>query len=141
MVLACIALLTAVAEPDLCKDDLVEEREEKLAVVASPMDLSPRPHAARVVAACESGRRLADGTAEVGSHDWRNVNSQGSTASGAFQFLDGTWQWVASEIGATEYARAKHAPPEVQVRAFDWLWEHGGPQHWNPSRSCWSRMM
>lgn len=99
------------------------------------------PHHAAVVSACESGRRLPDGTAELGTHDWGAVNQQGSSASGAFQFVDSTWEWVAGEIGADAYPRAKNAPPETQLEGFLWLWQHGGPVHWAPSRSCWSLML
>ena len=98
-------------------------------------------YTAQVIAACESGQRRADGTAVIGSHDWTNVNSQGSSASGAWQFLRGTWQWVAEEIGAEQYAEAKHAPPEVQYEAFKWLKNKEGLIPWNPSRSCWSQML
>lgn len=96
---------------------------------------------AQAVAACESGQRRANGTAVIGSHRWHIGNHHGGTDSGAFQFLDSTWRWVAREVGASQYARAKHAPPQVQVKAFQWLWHNGGPHHWNPSRSCWGPML
>ena len=37
-----------------------------------------------------------------------------STASGAYQFLDGTWRTIAGEMGVTEYPTARHAPEFVQ---------------------------
>lgn len=96
--------------------------------------------AARVVAACESGERGAGGTPVLGSHRWHVTNHHGGTDSGAFQFLDSTWRWVADEIGASKYARAKHAPPRVQLDAFRWLWRRD-PGAWNASRSCWAPLL
>jgi hypothetical protein len=43
-----------------------------------------------------------------------------STASGAYQFLDGTWQALSKKYGiGTEYSRAKDAPPEIQDAVAD----------------------
>lgn len=73
-------------------------------------------HIACVVMKCES---------HVGRGDPATiVNQQGpggtplSTASGLFQFLDGTWRLVGKHYPeARKYSRAMHAPPEVQVQA------------------------
>jgi hypothetical protein len=100
---------------------------------------SEMPFVAKAVAACESGARRADGSAVIGTHDWRADNPR-STASGGFQFLDGTWQRVASRIGATEYARAKHAPPSVQIAAFVDLRSRKGLAPWRASKGCWALM-
>ena len=135
-----------------------QEEEEAAASATASTEAEPEPEPepqashsadvanmawdAQVIAACESGSRNADGTAVIGSHDWAAVNAQGSSASGAFQFLDGTWAWVSSEIGyGGQYARAKHAPPQVQYEAFRWLADNEGLHHWNPSRGCWSQML
>jgi hypothetical protein len=43
-----------------------------------------------------------------------------STASGAYQFIDGTWQALTSKYGiGTEYSKAKYAPPEIQDAVAD----------------------
>jgi hypothetical protein len=43
-----------------------------------------------------------------------------STASGAYQFLDGTWQALSRKYGiGTEYSKAKYAPPEIQDAVAD----------------------
>lgn len=95
---------------------------------------------AEVVAACESGKRRAHGTPILGTHRWHITNDHGGTDSGAFQFVNATWQRVASQIGASQYGRAKDAPPEVQLEAFRWLWRRD-PGAWNASRSCWGPLL
>jgi cell wall-associated NlpC family hydrolase len=58
----------------------------------------------------------------------------GSTASGAYQFIDSTWRSVATSSGvpgATEYAHAADAPAEIQDAVAAWhvreiLDQHGG---------------
>lgn len=104
---------------------------------AAPLEMG---RAAQVVAACESGKRLASGTPVMGSHRWHITNNHGGTDSGAFQFVDSTWRRVAPEIGAGQYARAKDAPPRVQLEAFEWLWRRS-PGAWNASRSCWGPVL
>lgn len=96
--------------------------------------------AAEVVAACESGKRRAHGTPVLGTHRWHITNHHGGTDSGAFQFVDATWHRVAAEIGASQFGRAKDAPPEVQLEAFRWLWRRN-PNAWNASRSCWGPLL
>lgn len=107
------------------------------AAEAAPLEMG---RAAEVVAACESGKRWAHGTPVLGTHRWHITNHHGGTDSGAFQFVDATWQRVAAEIGASQYERAKDAPPEVQLTAFEWLWRRD-PGAWNASRSCWAPVL
>jgi hypothetical protein len=54
-------------------------------------------------------------TNESGGNYGENSSKKGSSASGAYQFIDSTWkaQSAAAGIG-TEYPRAYMAPPEVQ---------------------------
>ncbi|MFN2345591.1 MAG: hypothetical protein ABR616_07735 [Dermatophilaceae bacterium] len=101
---------------------------------------------ALAVADCESGQYRSNGTAEPGTYRWDAVHGdlQGiapqSTASGAFQFLDGTWTWVWTDLigEPAPTARARDASPADQLRAFEALWDgRNGSSHWSPSRSCW----
>ena len=56
-----------------------------------------------------------------------------STASGAYQFLAGTWRDVTGlEPPASAY------PPAVQDAAFTKLYAQLGTKPWNASRGCWS---
>ena len=61
-----------------------------------------------------------------------------STASGAYQFLDGTWRGIPTSItGGT--ARAKDATPAQQDAAFDWLYARAGTTPWLASSACWNK--
>jgi hypothetical protein len=72
---------------------------------------------------CESG------------HDYRAENPV-SSASGAWQFIDSTWEWVT---GLAPPASAW--PREVQDDAFEVLWDDGaGASHWYASRHCWGEV-
>lgn len=55
-----------------------------------------------------------------------------SSASGAYQFIDGTWRTVASRAGHGGYARAVYAPANVQdAVAYDTAIVRGERYHWN----------
>ena len=60
-----------------------------------------------------------------------------STASGAYQFLDTTWQSLDASAG---YSRAKFAPASVQDAAALELYNEMGTSPWAASSSCWSSM-
>lgn len=77
---------------------------------------------ARKVAWCESGWDLT-------------AQNPTSSASGLFQFIDGTWESVTDlPAPASDY------PYSVQLRAFETLWADGaGAHHWAPSQHCWEQ--
>jgi len=105
-------------------------------------EAEPKPRmsrTARIIAACESGTRKPDGTAVIGTHDWTARNPH-SSASGAFQFINSTWQDVATRLNANT-KEAALAPPHVQVAAFRDLHRRKGLTPWNASRSCWQPML
>lgn len=64
--------------------------------------------------------------------DYRAENPT-STASGAFQVIDGTWG------GYGGYSHASHAPRAVQDAFALRLYRQRGTQPWNASRKCWAR--
>ena len=77
-----------------------------------------------VVAECESGGNLT-------------AKNPRSTASGLYQFLDSTWEWVTGLP-----APASAYPKAVQDSAFRKLWADGsGASHWFPSRHCWGPLL
>ena len=87
----------------------------------TPTDLGPWA----ALAACESG---------YGADAWTAQNPY-STASGRFQFLDTTWQWVTADMGRpdlVDLGRAMHATPNDQLAAAEHLrtMPGGGLQHW-----------
>jgi hypothetical protein len=65
----------------------------------------------------------------------RNIENSGpSTASGYFQFTNGTWR----RFGGTEFApRAIQATFEEQLIVANRAFEANGLRDWNASRSCW----
>jgi hypothetical protein len=53
-----------------------------------------------------------------------------SSASGAYQFIDGTWRTVSVKAGHGGYGRALHAPPYVQDAVARWTAIHVGRSPW-----------
>jgi len=55
-----------------------------------------------------------------------------STASGLFQFLDGTWRHYARHVpSARKYGHASHAPAAVQWQVALLAVKWGGRHHWD----------
>lgn len=53
-----------------------------------------------------------------------------STATGLFQFLDGTANWVGKEVYGNEWDFSMKNIPEVQWRMAIWLYRNYGDTHW-----------
>lgn len=54
-----------------------------------------------------------------------------STASGLFQFIDGTWQaWTRRSGIGTQYGHASHAPASVQWAVFSYAVRHHAQHAW-----------
>lgn len=95
-----------------------------------PVELKISREAA-AIASCESG----DGVT-IGSLSWTARNKLGSSASGAFQFLDSTYIWLNG------YSNADVDSPKNQYDTFVYLWNNGkGWSHWEQSRPCWSKWL
>jgi hypothetical protein len=54
-----------------------------------------------------------------------------STASGAFQILDGTWRGWLADMGLSGPPRAVQASPAFQARVAAWALSHGHVHAWN----------
>lgn len=67
--------------------------------------------------------------------------NRSSTASGAYQELDSTWRsWArayGAEVNASRWARAAHAPPEVQELVARRVLAAQGTRPWSSSSGCW----
>lgn len=62
-----------------------------------------------------------------------NAQNPSSSASGLYQFIDGTWSSVTGLA-----APASAYSVETQTAAFWKLWDNGrGSGHWAPSQYCW----
>lgn len=89
----------------------------------------------RRIGGCESSGR------PDGPLVWTAQNRH-SSASGAYQVLDSTWRsWArsyGSDVGASAYARAMYAPPDVQTTVAARALAAQGTAPWRASRSCWS---
>lgn len=66
--------------------------------------------------------------------DYTAVNAS-SGASGAYQFLDSTWQSLSAAAG---YSSAASAPESVQDAAALELYAQQGSSPWAASEACWS---
>jgi hypothetical protein len=67
-------------------------------------------------------------------HESRNnysAQNPTSSASGAYQFIDGTWRTVSVRAGHGGYSRALHAPPWVQDAVARWTVHNIGRSPWN----------
>lgn len=83
---------------------------------------------------CPYEGTIAQRIARCESHENPNAKNPRSTASGIYQFLDGTIR----SLGYPAPARA--LPWPTQTEAFWKLWDGGkGASHWNASRSCWGK--
>lgn len=58
------------------------------------------------------------------------AKNPGSSASGAYQFIDSTWRTVSARAGHAGYARASAAPWWVQDAVALWLYSNGGRSAW-----------
>jgi len=77
------------------------------------------------IIACESGGRNIENGGDAGGV---------STASGIFQFTDGTWR----TFGGREFAsRAIGATEAEQTIVADRAFEANGLRDWEASRACW----
>lgn len=95
----------------------------------------PVPAQLRRIGWCEAGAYIGLPKYQT---NYRAYNQQGSSASGGYQILDGTWaSWKQYVPAAKPYARAAHAPPHIQDEVATKAYYRHGPSPWNASRSCW----
>ena len=104
----------------------------RLAVIgitaATPIGLTSAP------ANAAAPRDVADAIISCESGGNPTIQNNHSTASGLFQFINGTWKAYG---GST--ARAKDASVAEQWQVFERAFAAEGTRPWNASKSCWSK--
>jgi muramidase (phage lysozyme) len=89
--------------------------EIELIEVTWQMEFEKLPEELKQIAKCESGLNP-------------NAKNSNSTASGLFQFLDGTAKWVYKEVYNAPLQNKNS--PFVQIEMAKWLYENYGTTHW-----------
>jgi len=99
-------------------------RAAKIHTYTHPLPNALIPDMLRRIRGCESG---------TGPYTTPNYKAQNttSTASGAYQYLDTTWN------GTEGYESAKDAPPRIQDERAIRDYQKGGTTPWNASSHCW----
>lgn len=90
---------------------------------------------------CIRANESAVGYPYPNDQNYHITNQAGSSASGAYQILDGTWRQFLREMGrAGEYSRAKDAPEYYQDMVAEWAIIDPGKykHHWTgKNRRCY----
>ncbi len=82
---------------------------------------------------------LAIGDAESGLYP--NAKNASSTASGLFQFIDGTFKWLCIDrYGITDTMDDKN-DPHVQTECAILAFKDGLEHHWNASKPVWGKAL
>ena len=95
-----------------------------VAAAAAPAQAATVPDVLAKIRYCESGNNY-------------QAQNPSSSASGAYQFLNSTWQSLSASAG---YATAKSAPASVQDAAAIELYNAQGTAPWAASQSCWASL-
>ena len=78
------------------------------------------PGGAPVTATTGSNKQILDTIKKRESGNNYTAKARGSTASGAYQFINRTWSALTKKFNiGTEYATARDAPPEIQDKVAD----------------------
>ena len=65
-----------------------------------------------------------------------NAKNKHSSAAGLFQFLEGTWDWVAEHTGSPSYREGGPYDPVWSIRNAAWLQKHAGWGQWTTANRC-----
>lgn len=89
-------------------------------------------HARQAQASIHGHPWLACIRARESGGNYTIYNTTGSGASGAYQFMPGTWAWMSRQAGYGAWAGspAASAPPHVQDAVAYWAYAHGYQSHW-----------
>jgi soluble lytic murein transglycosylase-like protein len=65
-----------------------------------------------------------------------HAKNKGSTASGIFQIIDGTWIYTREKMGLSTTTSIKNYP-KLNIEAGIFLLALEGDRHWDASKECW----
>jgi hypothetical protein len=65
----------------------------------------------------------------------KNINKDGSSDIGLFQFTDSTWSWLQDKLKFT----GSRTNPLLNIKVAKWLFYNDGKgKHWYASEHCWN---
>lgn len=121
---ATVDPLQLVGVPEVLTEEVIKTPEELVEMYSIEYGVDPK--LAKAIIKCESGWR-------------REVPNAISSASGYFQFIDGTWISTMRRMGLS-LDTDKH-DPYISLEAGIWLLSQDGTRHWNESKYCWSKLI
>lgn len=141
-----VALLATACFPTGPVSEWVKDTNRDGTISQSEIDAQRKAIVAEVLAAVEVSRRQvqrhpvlvcirhheSDRGAYPHTNGYAAKNSR-STASGAYQFINGTWRSVSAASGHPGYSTAAQAPWYVQDAVAMWVINHQGRSAWRGS--------
>lgn len=97
-------------------------------IVSRATTLGYKPNVALAIAKAESGLDP-------------NARNPGSTASGLFQFINGTFKWLCIDTYAITDTMDDKNDPHVQTECAIMAFKDGLESHWNESKPVWGESL
>lgn len=141
-----VALMATACFPTSPVSEWVKDANGDGVISKSEVDAQRKVIVAQVLAAVAASRRevqlhpvlacIRHHESDRGAYPYTNgyaAKNSRSTASGAYQFINGTWRSVSASAGFPGYSTAREAPWYVQDAVALWVINHQGRSAWNGS--------